>query len=134
MIVLSYILLVETNFGISWHITLLYIYIEREREREIERKREREPVALTFASYSKKIRNFSVQPVVRGINDLRVGGKVASIQLFFSVQGTGGSPTVEDPENRVGVQDIGNPSRPASSGLQGPGELGHFCARTRQPW
>ena len=29
--------------------------------------------------------------------------------VFFSVQGTGGSPTGPDPENRVGDQDIWNP-------------------------
>ena len=29
---------------------------------------------------------------------------MANFQLFFSVQGTGGSPTGPDPENRVGAQ------------------------------
>ena len=53
---------------------------------------------------------------------------------FFSVQGTGGSPTGPDPENRVGDQDIGSPGRPVSSGLQVPGEPGHCRARTRPPW
>jgi len=42
--------------------------------------------------------------------------------VFFSVQGTGGSPTGPDPENRVGDQDTGSPGRPVSSGLQVPGE------------
>jgi hypothetical protein len=43
--------------------------------------------------------------------------------FFFSVQGTGGSLTGPNPENRVGGdQDIGNPGRPVSSGLQVPGE------------
>ena len=37
---------------------------------------------------------------------------------FFSVQGTGGSLTGPDPENRVGDQDTGSPGRPVSSGLQ----------------
>jgi hypothetical protein len=37
---------------------------------------------------------------------------------FFSVQGTGGSPTGPDPENRVGDHDKG---RPVSSGLHVPG-------------
>ena len=32
----------------------------------------------------------------------------------FSVQGTGGSPTGSDPENRVGDQDTGSPGRPVS--------------------
>ena len=52
----------------------------------------------------------------------------------FLVQGTGGSPTGPDPENRVDDQDIGSPGRPVSSGLQVPGEPGHCCARTRPPW
>jgi hypothetical protein len=44
-------------------------------------------------------------------------------QLFlFSVQGTDGSPTGPDPENRVGDQEIGSAGRPVSSGLQVPGE------------
>jgi len=42
----------------------------------------------------------------------------------FSVQGTGGSSTGPDPENRVGDQDAGKPGRPVSSGLQVPGERG----------
>jgi hypothetical protein len=46
----------------------------------------------------------------------------ASISIDFSVQGTGGSSTGPDPENRVGDQDIGYPGRPVSCGLQVPGE------------
>jgi len=38
--------------------------------------------------------------------------------IVFSVQRTGVSPTGPDPENRVGDQDIGSPSRPVSFGLQ----------------
>ena len=50
---------------------------------------------------------------------------MATFQLFFfSVQGTDGSPTEPDPENRVGDQDIGSPGRPVSSGSQVPGEPG----------
>jgi hypothetical protein len=45
-----------------------------------------------------------------------------SLSIVFSVQGTGGSPTVPDPENRVSDKDIGSPGRPVSSGLQVPGE------------
>ena len=59
---------------------------------------------------------------------------MANFQLSFSVQGTGGSPTVPDPENRVGDQDMGSPGRPVSPGLQVPGQPGHFRARTRPPW
>ena len=43
---------------------------------------------------------------------------MAKFQLFFSVRGTGGSPTGSDPESRVGNQETGNPERPVSSGLQ----------------
>ena len=54
---------------------------------------------------------------------------MATFQLFFSVQGRGGSPTGPDLENRVGDQDIGSPGRPVSSGLQVPGEPGRCRAR-----
>jgi hypothetical protein len=37
-----------------------------------------------------------------------------SLSIVFSVQGTDGSPTGPDPENRVGDQDIGSPDRPVS--------------------
>jgi len=50
---------------------------------------------------------------------------MATFEFFFSVQGTGGSPTGPDPENRVGDQDNGNPDRPVSYGLQVSGEPGH---------
>jgi len=60
--------------------------------------------------------------------------KNGNLSLVSSVQGTGGSPTGPDPENRVGGQDIGSPGRPVSSGLQVPGEPGHFPARTRPTW
>jgi hypothetical protein len=59
---------------------------------------------------------------------------MATFQLFFSVQGTGGIPTGPDPENRVGDQDTGSPGRPVSSGLQVTGETGHFLARTSHTW
>jgi hypothetical protein len=52
---------------------------------------------------------------------------MATFQLLF--QGTVDSPTGPYPENRVVDQDIGSPSRPVSSGLQVPGEPGHFHAR-----
>ena len=51
--------------------------------------------------------------------------------IVFSVQGTGGSPTGSDPENRVGDQDIGSSDRPVLSELQVPGETDHCPARTR---
>jgi len=60
--------------------------------------------------------------------------KNGDLSIVYSVQGTGVSPTGPDPENRVGDQDIGNPGRPVSSGLQVPGEPGHCRTRTRPPW
>jgi hypothetical protein len=59
---------------------------------------------------------------------------MANFQVFFSVQGTGGSLMGSDAENSVGDQDIGSPGRPVSSGLQVSGELEHCRARTRPPW
>ena len=53
---------------------------------------------------------------------------MVTFQLFFSVQGTGGSPTGQDPENRVGDQDSGSPGRPVSSVLQVPDECIVFIA------
>jgi hypothetical protein len=47
---------------------------------------------------------------------------ILPFQLFFLDQGTGGSLTVPDPENRVSDQDIGRPGKPVSSGLQLSGE------------
>ena len=58
---------------------------------------------------------------------------MANFQLFFSVQGTGGSPTGPDPENRVGDQENGSPGRPVSSGLQVAGGPELCRARTRHP-
>jgi len=60
--------------------------------------------------------------------------KNGDLSIVFSVQGTGGSPTGPDPENRVDDQDIGSPGRPVSSVLQVPGEPEHFRARTRPSW
>jgi len=60
--------------------------------------------------------------------------KNGDLLIVFSVQGTGGSLTGPDPENRVSDQDTGSPGRPVSSDLQVPSEPGHFHARTRPPW
>ena len=57
-----------------------------------------------------------------------------NFELFFSVQGTGGSPTGPDPEHRVGDQDTGSPGRPFSSGMQVSGKPGHCRARTNSLW
>jgi len=81
----------------------------------------------------KKIRMLSVQPGLRGSNDLRVGRKWRHFNSFFSVQRTDGSPTGPDPENRVGDQDTRSPGRSVSSVLQVPRETGHCRARTRPP-
>ena len=68
-----------------------------------------------------KFRRLSVQPGLRGSNDLRVGRKMANFQLFFfSVQGTGGSPSGSDPDNRVGNQDTGSQGRPVFLGCKCP--------------
>ena len=82
---------------------------------------------------NKKIRKLSVQPGLRGSNDLRVGQKIATFQLFSFSPEKVGSPTGPDPENRVGDQDTGSPRRPVSYGLQVPGEQGHCRATTRPP-
>ena len=87
-----------------------------------------------FCKTLKKIRNLPVQPGPRGSNDLRVGRKMATFQLFFSVQGTSGRSTGPHPEKRAGDEDIGSPGRPVSFGLQVPSEPGNFRARTRHPW
>jgi len=46
--------------------------------------------------------------------------KNGDTSIAFSVQGTDGSMTGSDQENRVVDQDIGSPGRPVSSGLQVP--------------
>ena len=60
--------------------------------------------------------------------------KNGDLSIVFSVQGTGGSPTGPNPENKVDDQENGSPSRPVSSGLHVPGEPGHCRARRRLPW
>jgi len=60
--------------------------------------------------------------------------KNGDLSIVFSVQGTGGSPTGPDPENRMRDQDTRNTGRPVSSGFQAPGEPGHCRVRTRHPW
>jgi len=79
------------------------------------------------------------QKVVRPTRSLRQQWpprrtKNGELPIVCSVQGTGGSPTGPEPENRVGDQDIGSPGRPVSSRLQVPGEPGHCRERTRPPW
>ena len=43
----------------------------------------RRPDSNFFVSHSKQFRRLSVQPGLRGSNDLRVGRKMATFQLFF---------------------------------------------------
>jgi len=88
----------------------------------------------SFCKSLKKIRRLSVQPGLRGSNDLRVGRKMANFQLFFQSWKQMVVLRGQDPENRVGDQGIGSLGRPVSSGLQVPGEPGHCRARTRPPW
>jgi len=82
----------------------------------------------------------TIQKVVRPTSSLRQQWpprrtkKWRPFNCIFSVQGTGGSPTGPDLENRVGDQDNGSSVRPVSSGLQEPGEPGHCRARTIPPW
>ena len=56
---------------------------------------------------------------------------MVTFQFFFI---PGDNQTEPDPENWVGDQDTGRPVRPVSSGLQVPGEPGHYRARTGHPW
>jgi len=81
----------------------------------------------------KKFIMFSIQPGHRGSNDTHIGRKMAHFQ-FFSVQGTGGSPTEPDTENRVVDQDTGSPDMPFSPGLQMPGEPEHFRTYQDRSW
>ena len=60
--------------------------------------------------------------------------KNGDLSIVLSVQGTGGSPTGPDSENRVGYQDTGSPGRLISSGLQVLGEPEPCRSRTRRHW
>jgi hypothetical protein len=59
---------------------------------------------------------------------------MATFQLVFLIQRKGGSPTVSDPENRVGNQDNGCTGKPVYSGLQVPGVRRQCHARARPNW
>ena len=93
-----------------------------------------------YSSFCKPLKKKKIQKFVRQTRSARqqwpprrTKNDNFSIVFFFSVQGTGGSPTGPDPESRVRDQDIGSPDRPVSSRLQVPGEPGHCSARTRPP-
>jgi len=60
--------------------------------------------------------------------------KNGNTAIVFSVQGTGRSVTVLDPDRRVGDQDTGSPGRPVSSGFHVPVKPRHFLARTTPSW
>jgi hypothetical protein len=66
------------------------------------------------------------QKVVRPIRSPRQQwprrAKNGELSNVFSVQGTGGSPTGPDPQNRVSDQETWSTGTPFSSGLQVPGE------------
>jgi len=51
----------------------------------------------------KKIGKLSIQP---GLHELCVGRNMATFELFSSVQGTDGSPTGPDPENRAVIKTL----------------------------
>ena len=89
-------------------------------------------LCCNFCKPLKKKCRFSVQPGYCDSNDLRDGRKIATFN-WFSVQGTGGSPTGPDTGNTMGEEDIGSPGRPVSTGLQVPSDPGHCRARTRRP-
>ena len=82
----------------------------------------------------KKFRRLSVQPGLHGSNELHVGRKMATFQLFFQSR--------EQVVVRWGhiwriewvIKILGSPGRPVSSGLQVPSEPGHCHVRTRPPW
>jgi len=89
---------------------------------------------FNFCKPLKKNQNF-IRPTMSPRQQLPPRrGKNGDLSIVFSVQGTGGSPTGPDSENRVGDQDNRNPGRPVSSGLQVTGEPGYCRARTRPPW
>jgi len=54
-----------------------------------------------------------------------------NFELYFSVHGTRGSPTWPHPEIRLGDQDIESTGRPASNGLQVPGENGFVSCKNK---
>ena len=94
-----------------------------------------QPVALTSASHSKKNSDCCPSNQVSAAAMTSASDEIQrTFNCFFSVHGTGGSPTWPDPENRVGDQDIGSLGRPVSFGLQVPGETGHCRTRTRPLW
>ena len=76
----------------------------------------------------------SVETDLRGRNDLRVGRKMATIQLSFQSREQVVVWWGQIRRIRVGDQDIGSPVRPVSSGLQVPGVRGNYPARTKHPW
>jgi len=75
---------------------------------------------LAHCSNFFKLLKKKIQKVVCPTRSLRQK-KNGDLSIVFSVQGTGGSRTGPDLENRVGDQDTGRPGRPVSSGLQVPG-------------
>jgi len=82
----------------------------------------------------KKFRWLSVQPGLRGSNDLRVGREMAIFHLFF--QSREQMVVRRGQIRRIGwvIKALEAQGRPVSSGLQVPGEQGHYHARTRPRW
>jgi len=67
----------------------VYIYIHRGGDKSLAQAGKKQVTAtklkLLQDTQRKKIRSLSVQPGLRGSNYLRVGRKMATFQLFFSV-------------------------------------------------
>jgi hypothetical protein len=83
-------------------------------------------VHVQFVSQSFRLGTVAPEVLTEGLPEYRGADKALAwptyLSVVFSVQGTGGSPTGLDPENRVGNQDFGSPGRPVSSGLLVPDE------------
>ena len=133
------------------HLVLLCFVVRRDADKSLARPGRKQATATKLGIYSAysprsslhflaRCSNFckplkknrrSAQSHLRGSNDLQVGRKMTDFESFFSVQGTGGSTTGPDLENRLCDEDIGSPGSPVSSGLQVPSEPRHCLARTR---
>ena len=79
-----------------------------------------QPVALTFASHSKKNSKGCPSNYVSAVAIASAQGEKWPSFNYFSVQGKGGSPTGPDPENRVGDLNTGSPDRPFLLGCKCP--------------
>ena len=84
--------------------------------------------------FKKKFRTLSVQPGLRGSNDLRAGRKMATIQLLFQSRE---QVVVRRGQIRriwLVIKKLEAQVGQFFSGMQVPGEPGHCRARTRPPF